>query len=642
MWEGTAGDIRGAAAFFFGVLTLSGCGASDPNRTSSSLIEDEWGLLGCPPVTAIETCHAQRAVLGISMGAAGAGQLGFARPELFDVIGMLGVPLVDWTYMMRVLERSYLGGFCSRQTILDHLDRVADPEGPAFCGPVRGTVRLTPRSEDWEHTLFEPDQDFNHWYRWIDEGRGGSFGRNSLRETFQDLALAYGNPISFSPDSPYYAPGLPLDYHGRTDTEKCGSPLRIEGVHHHMYNPDGRFPVLAFCDTRAQDGNFDVDRPSEVPFEILLAVDYNENGIRDYAEPVLFMAHERYQDDGVDSTGPYDWEDNPLGTRGNGRHEEGEPFDDFGLDGVPDTGDYGEGNGTFDVSPNVEQILRVDPRTQMENLPEGQLERLHIYADAGIRDFLGSAAAMNGFWGALKARVGADQARDYTTFARLGVGEGQFGFLDVDFSPREIGRHVYVRYGNPDAPQAEIEKGDGHHLGTIPQLLNRLFVALAFTESRFIDRDRTLYGDPSNIDELIEVRTFHSSSLDEDRDYGIVVPPGYDRPENQNRRYPVVYLLHGQGMDPTQFLASALLFLGQMADAVDEDNLRRSQSDWGKFILVFPDSTCSNGACRTGNFNTNHSGLDGHGPRYADSIFELMAHVEARYRVAPPRIVPRP
>jgi hypothetical protein len=56
---------------------------------------------------------------------------------------------------------------------------------------------------------------------------------------------------------------------------------------------------------------------------------------------------------------------------------------------------------------------------------------------------------------------------------------------------------------------------------------------------------------------------------------------------------------------------------------------------------VFPDSTCDPGACGSGNFNTNHLGVDGNGPKYMDSILELVAHVEKNYRTAIPIEVPR-
>lgn len=67
-----------------------------------------------------------------------------------------------------------------------------------------------------------------------------------------------------------------------------------------------------------------------------------------------------------------------------------------------------------------------------------------------------------------------------------------------------------------------------------------------------------------------------------------------------------------------------------------EHGTRQEQIAQAKFIIVFPDSTCDANACSSGNFNTNHRGLNNDGPKYMDSLFELMAHVEANFRTAVP------
>lgn len=624
------------------LATGAACWACGPGSTPTAddgrtlrTDKDQWGLYTCSEATESETCYTHRAIVGVSMGAAGAGQLGFARPDLFDSVGMLGVPLVDWVYMLRNIERSYLGGFCDMETIVANIDRVDDPDGPAFCGPVKGEVKLDP-----EGKLIEPDQDYNHWYRWIDEGRGGSFGRNKLNESFQDIALAFGNPLYYNEESPYYPPGVPMDYRFWTAAEKCDEPLRLPGFKHGQYNPTGEYDAIVFCDTRTNEGEFDPSRPSEVAMEIGLAIDYNGNGIRDFAEPVLSMMHEPYEDIGSGAGDEYDWYDNPGGKAKNWRWDEGEPFDDFGLDGVPDTGDYGEGNGKFDLNPNVQNYLDQNPRTLIENMSDGHLERLNIYADAGIRDFLMSAAGTNWLWGSLVDRTGSD-AKDYTTLNALTPQFDKLDFLEVDYTPEGIGKHAYVRYGDPDATERQIERGDGHHVGTINQVINRFLLSLAFIERRFIDRDLGFREETGETLNLIKPEIFQSKTLNEERSFGIVLPPGYNNPENAEKTYPVVYFLHGQGMESEQLLASAILFFGYQGDSTREQNIARRQSEWSKFIIVFPDSTCSNDACSSGNFNTNHLGLDGTGPRYADSIYELMAHVEQNFRVRQPVVVPK-
>jgi hypothetical protein len=569
--------------------------------------------------------------MGASMGAGGAGQLGFLAPELFDVIGMLGIPIVDWTFMLRTISRSYLGGFCHRERILAHLDRINDPRGPAFCGPVKGVEKLEPSGR-----ILEPDQDFNHFYQGAQMGRGGTFGRNTFRASFKDIALAFGNPLSYNPSSPYLPPGVTREWLEQSDAYRCAHPVVLKNFKNKEYNPDGRYDVITVCDTETDAGDFNPARPSEAPFETLLAVDYNGNGVRDYGEPLVLELSERYRDVGLDPEDRYDPFTHPTGRAGNWLYDQGEPFDDFGLDGIPDTGDYGEGNGKFDYNPNVENYFAQNPRHLIESLPREQLERLNIWADAGIRDFLVSSGGMNWLWGALQARVGRDIARDYTSFSSLLPGASDYDFLEVDYSSSTLGRHAYLRYGDPAASETQIEQGDGNHVGTADQILNRLLTAMTFAQSRFRTRDMRAVFDSKDVTEALLNRSYYSESLGEERGYGIVLPPGYDDPLNRDERYPVIYFLHGQGMEFREFLASGLLYYGYMAGSARPETKRRRESDWAKFLLVFPDSLCRHGECDQGTFNANFVGLDGHGPRFEDSLFELIAHVDKTYRVLPP------
>lgn len=620
-----------------GIAAFSACGPSEqaPGREVRTE-RDRFGLVTCSEATETTTCITNRTIMGVSMGSSGAGQLGFQRPELFDAIGMLGVPLVDWTFMLRQIQRGFLGGFCDRDTILANLDHVGTTTSAAFCGPAPAVVKLDP-----EGRILEPEQDYNHWYRWIDEGRGGGFGRNKLRESFQDISLAFGNAVIYNPESPYFPPGVPMDFRDRPDAERCATPLVIQGKKNKEFNPDGTYDVIAFCDTNTNSGEFDPTRPSERATEILLAVDYNGNGIRDAAEPVLVEMHERYDDVGTTPGDTYDWDTNPSGKAANWSWDEGEPYEDTGLDGVAGTGDFGEGNGKFDYNPNIDNYLAQNPRTLIESVvPDGHLERMHIYADAGIRDFLVSAGGTDWLWGALEHRVGAI-AKDYTTFEALTPAEPDYDFLKVDFEEETFGRHVYVRYGDPEASEREIQRGDGHHVGPPDQVINRFLTSLNFMQARMFEPDRSAVTMVGEVTDLILPKTFFSAALGRERKFGLVLPPGYNEAKNADRRYPVVYVLHGQGMESESLLASAILFFGYMAESTNPDTMRRRESDWSKFIIVFPDSTCDADACSSGNFNSNHKGIDGNGPKYMDSLFELMAEIEQDYRVAPPVVVPK-
>jgi len=628
------------SAIFAGFCLSVSLGCSPETSTSPAAqpelrtATDKWGLITCSEATSDKTCFTHRTVIGVSMGASGAGQIGLSRPELFDTIGMLGIPLLDWSYMLRNFERYYLGGFCERDTILANMATLSDPDGPGFCGKVPGEVLLEPSG-----AIVEADQDFNHWYRWIKEGRGGNFGRNKLRESFQDISLAFGNALYHNPDSPYFPPGVPLDYRTRTDPDRCLNPTPIKGLKHKEFNPDGTYDVIPVCETRTNEGVFLPGDAGLVGFEMLIAVDYNGNGRRDWAEPVMTMAHERYDDVGAGPNDVFDWMRNPAGKAKNARWDEGEAYEDTGLDGVPGTGDYGEGNGKFDYSPNTQNYFDLNPRMLVETLPEGHMSRMNLYADAGIRDFLMSAAGTNWFWSSLKQREG-EKARDYDSFFSLVDFARTYDFLSVDMSPDEIGKHMYVRYGRVDAKERDINRGDGHHVGSADQVLNRFLTSLHFVQSRFHEPDRRKVLDVGDVTQLIQPGTYYSTALDETRPYGIVFPPGYHDPKNSEQRYPVVDFLHGQGQESDDLLASAILFFGYMADSYVEDTMRRFESDWAKFIIVFPDSRCRRGECDGGNFNANHPGVAGDGPRFMDAMFELMAEVEGKYRVAIPVEVP--
>src|SRR5262249_21742879 len=136
----------------------------------------------------------------------------------------------------------------------------------------------------------------------------------------------------------------------------------------------------------------------------------NGNGRRDYGEPLVKNSQERFDDFGSDGCADayedgqggcaatatagavdpnhdnYDTDANPNGTANNWLHERGEPYRDDGLDGVPNTHDTGEGNGTFDMTSGLKKLLSYDGRTQLRKLDAAARARLNVLADGGIRD----------------------------------------------------------------------------------------------------------------------------------------------------------------------------------------------------------------------------------------------------------------
>jgi hypothetical protein len=154
-------------------------------------------------------------------------------------------------------------------------------------------------------------------------------------------------------------------------------------------------------------------------------------------------------------------------------------------------------------------------------------------------------------------------------------------------------------------------------------------------------------SDPGSVEDRQSIQTFPSTSLAANRDFGLALPPGYGSPENANARYPVVYILHGYGMDPSAMMAIDVLFDSDMGSG-----------DMRKMITVFPSGLCCltntqtgdhacteyqpNGdpwpsqwvsECNQGNFFVNSQGGPNGPPRaYMDSFVELTQYMDQNYR----------
>jgi len=119
-----------------------------------------------------------------------------------------------------------------------------------------------------------------------------------------------------------------------------------------------------------------------------------------------------------------------------------------------------------------------------------------------------------------------------------------------------------------------------------------------------------------------------------------VLPPGYHEPEYADETYPVLYFLHGQGMDHEGTAAMGILF----QIAMSESQLP-GVSDWTKFILIFPNGECPEGTannpepCHSGNFWMDFVD-DKPATNFQSDLLELMDVVDARYRVRPPEDIP--
>jgi hypothetical protein len=441
----------------------------------------------------------------------------------------------------------------------------------------------------------------------------------------------------------------------------------------------------------ASAGVHDPCYPATRPMAIALAVDLNGNGKRDYGEPIIVNNHERFQDTGVDgcadpmedgkggcvtdaSQSPYDATSNPdpngddydfrtnaLGTENDWQYEKGEPFEDNGLDGVPNTHDFGEGNGSYDVEPAYQNLYAVDPRTNIRNLwPTlskpgylSQLNRLDYLLDGGVRDVFNFGVNAAQVFGLLHALLPASQTQMFADFSSWPSTNAPFtddSFLADQAEWSMVPRDLMTFYGDLIVTPTEVFQGDGNHVGTVSQAIDRFEALFYWFSHRWDDAgvpDPPAGSNPESAEIRQTVQTFQSASLGTTRNFAIALPPGYDSPENVDARYPVVYVLHGYGMDPAAMMGVEVVF--------DSDMLT---GDMRKMISVFPSGKCrvnnpQTGAyacteyqpdgtpwpapwvqeCNSGTFFVNSQGGPNGPPRkYLDSFIDLTEYIDQNYR----------
>ncbi len=499
-----------------------------------------------------------RAITGVSMGASGSSMIALRHPELFDIVAPLGGP-TDWTFLAHYIRVGGMGGF-----------------NPA---PTFGRAPLYTPTEQLEHP-----QAYDEWWFPAGEGTGGSFNRSDYAKIFLDLMMTFGNIVTYNDESPYAAPGLPLSELARAASERCSftaecttneGVFTIEtGYYDDEFNPDGSLPVITFCDgqgsrdadrpfARACDINFD-GRPDETneglydnpcrqdrPIDITFAVDVNGNGMRDPGEPIVVNFHEPYEDVGTDGVASADEEGfdavlapdpagddfdpftNPFGTEGNHLYDEGEPYEDHGLDGVDGTPqladggyDWGEDNGRFDYNPNLEELLFERNPTQRLIAEPELLERLTFFLDAGVRDLFNFGVAANFTAGTIQGLGGNVRAYDqfYAVADLLESNADDYNFTEVDYA--NLGQNVLLRYGSLDASAEDICFGDGKHVGTVEQIANRLLTMLGFVTNRFPDGETTVVPAPYPLPS----GTFYTDSPSTGTrvKYSVAFPPGFE------------------------------------------------------------------------------------------------------------------
>jgi hypothetical protein len=691
----------------------------------------------CGPAPATRTYNF-RILSGISMGAIGASAIAGHGDyhKKIDGIGAMGGP-IDVGYFLGGFERMQMGGFCPGA----QLEALASSAPDRMNDPTAMTCPMgTP-------VAYEHLQDFNNW-QFTDNG--GDFDRSSYLNLFFDLSLALGNPMyltnsaawaqkdGFSGLYPAPFPQSALATNG--EIKNCQTPVVFSmangnPIYNAEYNPDGKYPVITFCDGQepiyycndanqtyvdwcqmtdpsqvnsfpqsfctshgatgydsasstsnpdlfyARKGHYNPCYPHSSAVSFGLAVDYNGNGQRDYNEPIIINGHERFQDVGTDGCSDayenghggcsktptglggdpnhdnYDYLTNPSGTEGDWKWEKGEPFDDYGLDGVPNTHDYGEGNGKYDDSPDRQNWFSWDFRTNYLSWSEAERKSIDVYAEGGYRDVFNFGLSADMMTSGVRQMEPKDSGRflNFTDLPPLpSAANWANGYDGTQVDWDKAGRNIYLRYGDPNATEQEIREGEGDHVGTPGEAANRTLTFVSWAShvwEKVLGPPEPINGAFALVEEDPPLQTLGGAR----RNFVVMTPPGYDDPANANVRYPVVTMGHGYGMDPDGMAATGIVFAAFMQSG----NIR-------PMIMIFPSGKCcftykdgtrdcreqnENGdldgqagwtkECLTGNFYVNRQGFTGlDKTAYADSLFETLDYVDAHYRTLKPVTIP--
>lgn len=627
-----------------------------------------------------------RAIIGVSMGGGGSALLGLRHHDKFDVVAPLGGP-VDWTYMLDHIEKNHVAGFLPNdgENIPEKLAPLPEPRYP-----------------------YEHPSSFNAWwYEYPREGNGGRFARTDYSQIFRDLSLMFGNPNgqNNTPGAEHLPPGVDpkgkavqgdhqndectvwvesIDKHPdeakqkeleqKCPAERCKYTQTIEKFYDRDFNSKGKWPVITVCDGSPQIQNKSPyanqwsPEGNNFPLEVALAVDYNGNGKRDENEPIIKQGHEPWSDVGADGKpskdeagyakgsnedpagDDYEPQFNPSGTEGDGRFQQGEPFEDVGLDGVADTQgspyDNGEGDGKFSVAAGLQRFWDQDAHSIVRQwvtppggpLDDAALKRVDLWTDGGYRDLFNFAVSAQHLVGTFAARN-----RDVAYYSRFTKLPGQNPDDKLVLSPQnmrwdELPGVVMMRYGYIDPTQQDLLEGSGQHVGTVPEVTSRLQSALYYIGTRWPDAPRTLVdkslNDPAPGAPNCEITGTCNFTFKDSRGregpVTVNLPPGYAHKDLQNVRYPVVFMLHGYGQTPED-LGAAIVFLGNWMN----QGLDSSATRLGKAILVYVDGRCRPGPtgeaeCIRGTFYADSPREKG--GKLESWFLDLMTHIDQKYR----------
>ena len=98
-----------------------------------------------------------RSLIGVSMGGGATATLGLSRPDMWDFIGIMGTPLSDLMEFQRMLQRTWMGGFCDLEFLEQYKADGGDPKRVhAYCGLYTDQTRHDVKPDRLSVPLAEP------------------------------------------------------------------------------------------------------------------------------------------------------------------------------------------------------------------------------------------------------------------------------------------------------------------------------------------------------------------------------------------------------------------------------------------------------------------------------------------------------
>lgn len=398
----------------------------------------------------------------------------------------------------------------------------------------------------------------------------------------EELFRAFGNPLYFNNDSDLYPPGSTED-----DFNDPGNfvPKTISGFIDTL-NPDGSLPVVTFADKSG--------RP--VPFA--LALDQNQNGVRDMGEPIIIQSSETFND-----------------TNENGIRDAGEAYKDFGLDGTPYTFDYGESNAKFDYSPAAAEFFDSDlfETTADADTEDNRNFVGSFFSDIGVNNPWQFGTANQVLFDRLPDKVTYEQD-NHCIIDKLEIYTDYFW---KEFFPlnKPLIQERFVWLKAPGSNDSELDPTDTNTEGPRAR---RMMQALNFLSARTLFG--YLYEHKTNGKVVFKNHSFTSTTGYKIK-YSVGLPEGYSHKKYLWRTYPMMYIFPDKGSDPVDF-SDLLTYQGWLTD----------QQYSQQIILVVVDPDGENFGLEGYSYFTGPADQKEDQVNAEELFEEIITHVEERFR----------